>query len=535
MKLLQCYVENFGKLHQFTLKFDAGLNAFCHENGWGKSTLITFIKSMFYGLSNSRSTDLDQNERKKYLPWQGGNFGGYLDFETKGKTYRVTRFFGKTNSADTFTLTDLATNKPSKDYNANLGETIFDLDAASFIRTLLIPQVDVETVTTTQINDRLINLIQGTNEQSHYETAVKILDDQRRALSNKSKTGQIEKTQTALLDNAMQMDRLRQQSAQVTTVQTQINSADEQIAALQKRQAAIQQQIGAQTVLQKLPTETKPHKAKLKLLGILSIVLCVPLVIVTVVWLLNFCGVVNWGNPWLLIMVDILLFIAWMWVTGATGLIFFRAYRPNPLSTSPQPNVDLTALQNELNQLQNQIEAQINAKMNAKVTYQNVQNSTDKLTELQRERQELNQTLQNLQGELSAVQAAQNFLTTAYENLNTKYLQPMQDGLQKYLHILTKQDFSQMTMDTDLSLSLPAYGQAYSTAYYSRGYQNLFDLCLRLALVDALFANREQPLLIMDDPFVNLDADKTAAAMQFLRTLAQDRQIIYFTCHDSRC
>lgn len=538
MKLLQCYVENFGKLHQFTAKFEAGFNVFCHENGWGKTTLITFIKAMFYGLSNYRGNDLDQNERKKYFPWQGGNFGGNLDFEHQGKTYRITRFFGKTNSADTFALTDLATGKPSKDYTANLGETIFDLNADSFMRTLLIPQVDVGSVTTAQITDRLINMIQGSNEDSHYETAVKILDDKRRALSNKMKTGQIEKTQIALTENAMQIDQLRQQAAQIPNLQSQMNDADQQIQSLQKQQSAIQQQIGAQTVLQNIPTNSNsraklPLTSKQKMLFGVSILLGLGTIITAAIWLLSLCGIVGQSIKTLSIL------LASVMLVGAVicFLMFYisRVRQPKPLPKTSQPNVALTDLQKTQAALQAQIETQMNLKMKAAVTYQNAQNVEHDLLELQRERQELTQTLQTLQTELVAVQSAQEFLTAAYENLNTKYLQQMQDGLQKYLQILTRQDFSQITMDTDLKLSLPAYGQAYSVEYYSRGYQNLFDLCLRLALVDALFAGREQPLLIMDDPFVNLDADKIGAANQFLRTLSKDRQIIYFTCHASRC
>ncbi|MCM1403899.1 MAG: AAA family ATPase [Prevotella sp.] len=519
MKLLQCHVENFGKLHQFTLQFENGLNVFCHENGWGKTTLITFIKTMFYGLSNYRGNDLDQNERKKYAPWQGGNFGGNLDFAVNGKTYRVTRFFGKTNAADTFTLTDLATGKPSKDYAANLGEALFDLDAASFVRTLLIPQIEVESVATAQITDRLINLIQGTDEQTHYETAAKILNDQRRALSNQAKTGQIETTQNALNANAMQIDRLRQQTLSAADLTAQIAAADRQIALLQKQQATIQQQIGAQNVLKNLPPKSNRQT---KIFGGLSVACGLAFVMAALLWLCGVGGVVAIINAVVAFVGGVACLIVWLLIRKAQPV------------TAPQPN-DLAMLQQEQDQIQRAIQAQTNAKMNAQIAAQNAQNANERLTTLQNARAELQQTLTDLQAELTAVQAAQNFLATAYDNLNTQYLQPMQDGLQKYLHILTQQDFSHVTVDTDLRLGLPAYGQTYSADYYSRGYQNLFDLCLRLALVDALFADHEPPLLIMDDPFVNLDADKTAAALDFLRTLAHDRQIVYFTCHASRC
>ncbi len=112
MKLIACEIENFGKFHRQTLPFKDGLCAFCHPNGWGKSTLAAFIKSMFYGLSDNRTRALHLNDRKKYAPWQGGAFGGALLFEYKGKTYRLERFFGKTPAGDIAKLYDMQTKMP---------------------------------------------------------------------------------------------------------------------------------------------------------------------------------------------------------------------------------------------------------------------------------------------------------------------------------------------------------------------------------------------------------------------------------------
>ena len=102
MKLLRCHVENFGILSDFDLTFTEGLNVLCRENGFGKSTLAAFLKAMFYGLPKTRAK---ASERKRYDPWQGGKYGGFLEFEYRGNQYRVTRYFGK--KEDSFSLTDL--------------------------------------------------------------------------------------------------------------------------------------------------------------------------------------------------------------------------------------------------------------------------------------------------------------------------------------------------------------------------------------------------------------------------------------------
>ena len=85
MKLIRCHVENYGKLQNFDYEFNTGLNTILQENGWGKTTFCSFIKAMLFGLPVSTKKDLDENERMKYTPWQTGNFGGWLEFELKGK------------------------------------------------------------------------------------------------------------------------------------------------------------------------------------------------------------------------------------------------------------------------------------------------------------------------------------------------------------------------------------------------------------------------------------------------------------------
>ena len=48
MKLLECHVDNFGKLSNFDYQFSDGLTVIQEPNGFGKSTLAAFIKVMLY-------------------------------------------------------------------------------------------------------------------------------------------------------------------------------------------------------------------------------------------------------------------------------------------------------------------------------------------------------------------------------------------------------------------------------------------------------------------------------------------------------
>lgn len=185
MKLLKIHVENFGKLSDFTYDFHDGINLIKEPNGFGKSTLAAFIKAMLYGFPARGGRSIASNERKKYLPWQGGAYGGYLQFSAEGIQYRVTRYFGKTAAGDSFQLEDETNRMPSRRFSEHLGEELFQLDAASFARSTYMPQrIDTEHGATLSIRARLSNLVDNTDDFHNYEDARERLRAKRSALLN---------------------------------------------------------------------------------------------------------------------------------------------------------------------------------------------------------------------------------------------------------------------------------------------------------------------------------------------------------------
>jgi len=180
MRLLHCSIENFGTLSHFERTFDAGLSVLLENNGFGKTTLAAFIKAMFYGLPSSTKRSLDENERKRYTPWQGGVFGGSLDFETGGRAYRIERRFEVKEKDDVFTLIDLQTGEESDDYSENIGEELFGLDAESFARSTYLSQRSMNAGMTTGISAKLTDMVENTGDVNNYDAAMRSLEDRRR-------------------------------------------------------------------------------------------------------------------------------------------------------------------------------------------------------------------------------------------------------------------------------------------------------------------------------------------------------------------
>lgn len=182
MLLKRCYVQGFGKLREFSYEFTEGLNVICTENGWGKSTFAAFLRAMFYGLPPaSARTKLEEAERRKYRPWDGGVMGGYLEFEVNGKEYRAERTFGKKEAEDTFRLTDLSTNLESADFSAELGKGLFGLDKEAYSRSTYLPQNKIsDGGMNDSIGKKLGKIAEGDDDSGNYDNAYARLDELRK-------------------------------------------------------------------------------------------------------------------------------------------------------------------------------------------------------------------------------------------------------------------------------------------------------------------------------------------------------------------
>ena len=113
-----------------------------------------------------------------------------------------------------------------------------------------------------------------------------------------------------------------------------------------------------------------------------------------------------------------------------------------------------------------------------------------------------------------------------------RYLEPVEKRVREYAQILGF-PFGAVQFSAEGTPLIQENGCTRQSDYYSTGLQELLWFCIRLALAETLFV-KELPPLIFDDPFVNLDDDKTARAKALLKTLSSRFQIVYCTCKNER-
>lgn len=170
MLIKKIHIAGFGKHVDYDMKFDDGFNIYTFDNEWGKSTILEFIRAMFYGLRKaSKSNSISDYDR--YKPWDSKEFGGTIEYEVKGKeNYKVYRNFEtkevKIWDKDNIEITDRF--PISKDSGVNFAMSHLGLTAEMFDKVIYIKQNQAEiNIEKDKIAENAINIIQtGSREVS---------------------------------------------------------------------------------------------------------------------------------------------------------------------------------------------------------------------------------------------------------------------------------------------------------------------------------------------------------------------------------
>lgn len=98
MKIENIKINSFGTLKNKEINLDKNVNIIYGKNESGKSTLLTYIKTAFYGISKNKNgkqiSDFD-----KYKPWSGEEFSGKIKYTLDdGNKYEIFRDFNKKNA-----------------------------------------------------------------------------------------------------------------------------------------------------------------------------------------------------------------------------------------------------------------------------------------------------------------------------------------------------------------------------------------------------------------------------------------------------
>lgn len=188
----KCYIKSikilkFGKIKDLKIEFDRGFNVIYGKNEAGKSTILLFLKAMFYGMPGRKRSGEAVKEREKAVPWDEKFAEGIITVFADGTDVEIRRRFGKTAAGDKIDVTNALTGDPLPKYcRSDLGEIIFGISEEVFLKTLMISQSGAFMGgRCDELTTRLMNLKSGGDEEFSADSAIEKLD----AYANKLKCG----------------------------------------------------------------------------------------------------------------------------------------------------------------------------------------------------------------------------------------------------------------------------------------------------------------------------------------------------------
>lgn len=249
MRIQNIHIDNFGKISNFDMDFFGNSTVIMQENGWGKSTLASFIKVMFYGFAGENKRSNREKEREHFRPWNKGIYGGSILFEHEGREYELLRHFGTREKDDTAQLVDITTNLETNDYNAfNVGDDIFGIDMESFTRTLFIGQGNIGVHNEKDsIEDGILakagKLTEAADDINDYESVSKRLREAMRSLKSGNKYGRINEllSERSLLENKVKAEKVVNES--IAGEKRQLNILEKEKEIIGKKEAALEDEL----------------------------------------------------------------------------------------------------------------------------------------------------------------------------------------------------------------------------------------------------------------------------------------------------
>lgn len=133
---------------------------------------------------------------------------------------------------------------------------------------------------------------------------------------------------------------------------------------------------------------------------------------------------------------------------------------------------------------------------------------------------------------LSLIKRTMDILTEAKDVMCSKYLGKTRERFVYYENLISE-GCGEFSVSSSFALTINELGKGRSEESYSRGIRDLYALAMQVALLDAMYPDNP-PFLILDDPFIAFDDTRCKRGVALIKKLAEERQILYFTCSKSR-
>lgn len=181
MKIDDFKINNYGKIENSEVFLQNGINLIKGYNEAGKSTILSFLNSMLYGIDKTKKGNI--SEYDKYLPWLSTNFSGSMNYRLdNGNTYYVFRDFKKkTPIILDRNRNDITANFKQSKKGIDFLEEQIGVDKKTFQNTSISYQklVVLDNKNKAEMSGKLANLISTGEENYSYDDIIKRLNNKQ--------------------------------------------------------------------------------------------------------------------------------------------------------------------------------------------------------------------------------------------------------------------------------------------------------------------------------------------------------------------
>ena len=246
-------INGFGKFSGNLFTPQKGFNLVFGHNEDGKTTLMSFIKMMFYSSSSKseKAADLSKSLRKKYRPWSGEPMSGAIEFEAGGMEYRIQKEFLKSEASDKTGIFCKTTGETVQIPNKNdAGEYFFGMGLDEFERSIFIGQTGGFSADSASdsLAMRIANLSVSGDENISHELILKRLTEAAEELVSKSRKKGL------LIEEEQKLENLKFEEQKLTSLEDDQKDIEAEVSKLEAEISHIEAELNAISDSQRLKT-----------------------------------------------------------------------------------------------------------------------------------------------------------------------------------------------------------------------------------------------------------------------------------------
>lgn len=526
MRIKSIEITSFGKFKNKNIEFNEGFNVIFGNNESGKSTIISFIYAMLYGFGDNRGKGISM--REKYTPWDGGECEGKLHLITDDNI--PVTIYRKAGSVKKYDILKVYNTDTAEPLPLN-PEEISEVNSDTFLKTLCIRQLSSTFEGgSSEIVTRLANIATSGDESASYEKALKIIDTVRKEIrplrgnggTLSALNGEISALERANAEQKETKISLDKYISELSYTEKAVKKAEDEYetALTTNFDAQIANLKGRITEKEAFLEKSSEEKSSPKKIFLLAAILLAVFAVIMLITKAYF-----WFAPLI--------------AAVAVGALSFLEKKP-VANTEEIENLEM--LKNELSSLEKERALHENKismlKTNTVSARKRLEELNFKITTLKSRMvfadtsalPSLYKKREKLEADYSMLSKVLTALESSHSKMQKNFTPQVNKKASEYFEKLTDGKYSKVFCDEEFNLRIEA-DMPRESAFFSGGTVDQLYLSLRLALIDMLFKD-SSTFIILDQPFLQYDADRTQKAINLLENLTDNRQILFFTADE---